>query len=209
MQDSNAIKDLIKERARELKVELADLSKRLGKKRGYLHDYLERGSPKAMPVELKIRLARELKIPPHRLGVSFANFPRPSGRESDVEPYLDVVEFAHLPPNMAPYRVVTNVLDKSYPKRIVPGAILIVNMDFPNSKPLTRGDIVLAHVYDRTHSEPYAIVLREFVPPDFLATTSSGPNEIMALDDEENEFRFEIIGMVHHQYFPLRRGEGS
>ncbi|ADJ22986.1 hypothetical protein Hden_1173 [Hyphomicrobium denitrificans ATCC 51888] len=205
MQDSNAIKELIKERARELDLELADLSKRLGKKRGYLHDYLERGSPKAMPVDLKIRLATELKIPPHRLGVSFANFPRPSGRASDVEPVVDVAEFAHMSANMAPFRVLTNVLDKSHPKRILPGEILIVNMDEPSSRQLARGDIIIAYVYDRAHPDPYATVLREFIPPDFLATTSSGPNEIMALNDPDNEFRFEVVGVVHHQYLPLRR----
>jgi hypothetical protein len=110
---------------------------------------------------------------------------------------------------MAPFRVLTKVLDKSHPTNVKPGMVVIANMDVIDRANLKRGDIVVAHVFDRTHKAPYATVIREFVPPDFLATTSSGPNEIVALDDPENEFRFVIIGLVRHQHLSLRRGDGS
>lgn len=58
---------LISERARELRLTLADLSRVAGKNESYMHQYMYRQSPRRLPEDVREAIARVLQVPDEAL----------------------------------------------------------------------------------------------------------------------------------------------
>lgn len=204
MEDSDDIRRFIENRLRELDYEATVCSLRIGMNRGYLYDYLKKRSPKMMPEAVKIKLAKELKVPPQRLGVSFSNIPQNKGFADDASPYDGADDFSFLPANLAPFTLKTAALDK-HPKKLIPGTVVVVDLNVVRPDQLTIGDVVIVQVFDsRDMTKHYATVFRQFLPPDKLVTNSSGPNEIVSLEDPDNQFKFVIKGVLKYIFLEAR-----
>jgi len=195
MRDSDQIRRRIEERLNELGLEAVQVSQELGFNRGYLHDYFRKGTPKIMPAETKIKLARRLRISPTDLGVSgFVPIVRSSSFLDDVKPYI--VDRADFPPHIALFEIQSRALDR-HPNNIVPGRLAAINISKTDPARIPVGAIVIAQLCDRTElTKSHGTVMRQFLPPDKLATNSSTGNDIMALDDSSRPFVAVIKGTL-------------
>lgn len=181
MRDSDDIRRRIEQRLLEMDLEHAVVSVEIGKNRGYLHDYLRKGTPKHMPMETKLLLAERLKIAPTALGLNTVMV-QPSGLGEDATTYVPPRDFP-LPLNMAMFRMKTRALDE-HPKRIQPGTVLMVDLNLSDPMKIATGSIVVAQLYDRNEmTRSHGTIIRQFLAPNKLVTNSSEHNEVMSLDD--------------------------
>lgn len=65
--EMEAIRQLVADRARELRLTLQDLSVRAGKNKSYVQQFVTKGTPKRLPEDLRHFLARELQVPEESL----------------------------------------------------------------------------------------------------------------------------------------------
>jgi len=63
------IRRRIVERLDEMRRSQSWLSGQIGKHRGYIHDYLEKGSPRDLAHEDKMKVADVLKLDAHEIGI--------------------------------------------------------------------------------------------------------------------------------------------
>lgn len=61
------VRELIEARLRELDLKRRDVSRKIGKNDAYIQQFLERGTPKALPEDARKKLARILKVPEPKL----------------------------------------------------------------------------------------------------------------------------------------------
>jgi hypothetical protein len=198
MEDSDDIRRLIEARLAELRLEAAAVSVELGRNRGYLHDYLRKGSPKVMPNDVKSMLARKLGVPPARLGVAptLQDLYAAGLAESDAEPYVPGPDMPVPPPHIAQFVMRSRALDR-HPRGIRPGQVLAMNLNRVEPGSLTAGTIVVAQLYDRAElTRSHGTVMRQFLPPDKLVTNSSQANDIMSLDDPTRPYIAVIKGAL-------------
>lgn len=195
MRDSDQIRRRIEDRLNELGLEAVQVSQELGFNRGYLHDYFRKGTPKVMPAETKVKLAQRLRISPADLGVSgFTPTVRPSGFFDDVKPYT--VDRADFPPHIVLFEIQSRALD-NHPHSIIPGRLAAININKTDPAQIPVGAIVIAQLCDRSDlTKSHGTVMRQFLPPDKLATNSSTGNAIMALDDSSLPFVAVIKGTL-------------
>jgi hypothetical protein len=60
---SDPVRVVIRERAREARLTMADLSRHIGRNETYMHQFMHRGSPKVLPEEVRGALAEILQLP--------------------------------------------------------------------------------------------------------------------------------------------------
>jgi hypothetical protein len=75
---SDPVRVVIRERAREARLTMADLSRHVGRNETYMHQFMHRGSPRVLPEEVRGALADILQLPEDHL--------RPGGRRPPVPP---------------------------------------------------------------------------------------------------------------------------
>lgn len=65
--DLDPVRRLVVDRCRELRLTLADASRRIGRNESYVHQFVYRGSPKRLPEDTRIPLAQLLDLPESQL----------------------------------------------------------------------------------------------------------------------------------------------
>lgn len=200
MIDSDDIRHLVERRLRELNLDSAEVSRVLGRNRGYLSDYIRKGSPKALDTETKISLAEHLKLPPQALGVPHsviaARVGNPSGFFDDAVPYRPGPNFAVPPPHIAMFKVTGRSIDQ-HPRGLTPGKVIGVNLNDVDPSHIPTGAIVIAQLYDRNEpTKAHGTVLRQFLAPNKLVTNSSETNEVFTFDDPHHPFVAVIKGTL-------------
>lgn len=200
MEDSDEIRGLVERKLEELKLEAAEVSRRIGRGRTYLFDYIVKRSPKVMPDEQKLLLAPIIAVQPAQLGV-FSS-PKTMRRirtgmaEDDVADYVPGPDTPVAPPHIVMKRILNRALDQ-HPRRLVPNKVVAFNTRLADPKAIEAGAVVWAQLAQR--SDPLThrgSVIRQFLPPDKLVTNSSEANEIMSLDDEARDLVAVIMGTM-------------
>lgn len=196
--DSEEIRRLIEARLIELRLDAVQVSHDLGRNRGYLHDYLRKGTPRVMPTDLKLRLANRIGVDPHLLGVPAlvpaAQFTEYS--DDDGESYTPGPNALRPPTHIALFRIRSRALD-AHPRGITPGKILGMNLNVVEPDKIATGTVVVAQIYDRVElTRSHGTVFRQFIAPDKLVTNSTGTNSIMSLDDPHRPFVAVIKGIL-------------
>lgn len=185
--------------ARAGKSEFA-LSKALGRNEAYINQYLA-SRQKTLPHEVRVRIAELLKMPPDEMDILLvsdpAAAPRPGLSESDAEPYTPPPG-SYLAPSqhIAYFRMRSRALDQ-HPERIMPGHLLAFDINRVGVAEMATGTVVLAQLMDRHEMlKGHGTVVRVFMAPNKLITNSSGPNEIVSLDDEALPYIIVIRGVL-------------
>lgn len=179
----DSVRELIRSRLRAANLSMAEASKRIGKNHAYLQQFLDRGIPRALPEDLREKLApllslspSELKIgkEPSRQTVKYM-VPSPSatgvnnkipvlgmaegGPDGSYQWNGQVIEYIDTPPYLAgamdAYAVY--VTGSSMEPRYEPGATLYINP----AKPVTIGCYVLVQIQPKADGEaPRALLKR-------------------------------------------------
>lgn len=185
MEDSDEIRALIERRLVTLGLDQAVVSKKIGRQRSYLNDYLRKKSPRLLPIDVKLRLAQEIDVPPAALGVPAVVAPPQieRGMSEDAVPYAPGPNVPVPPPHIAQFQMRSTALDQ-HPKRILPGQVLGMNLNEVDPAKIELGKVVVAQLFDRFEgTKCYGTVIRQFIAPNKLITNSSSANEIITLDD--------------------------
>jgi hypothetical protein len=110
------VRALIKDRARQLRLGMADLSRHIGRNETYIHQYIRRGSPAILPEEVRYSLAEILGLPeevlrsPSQSGASVVPaIPPPF----DVSPVTRGASRESLPTPLVPVFADTGAVDLS------------------------------------------------------------------------------------------------
>lgn len=185
------IRAAIQARIRELGMTESDVSRRLGKNRAYINQYLN--GRQQLPYEERVSLARILRMSAESVGIS--NLPDAPPRQrlgfgEDAEPYVPPA--GHFLATPAKHfwmlRQKSMSLDQ-HPERIRPGDVLIFDLNDSDPARIATGKIVAVQLCKRENLiESYGTAVRQFIAPNKLITNSSQMNEIIALDDESLPF---------------------
>lgn len=195
MQD-DPIRQRVRARIAERGISMASLSRALHQHSGYVFEWLS-GKQAAMPYENRLEMARLLDLEPKDVGVAnmVERASQPKGLAEDAEPYTPPDgHYLARSPHIAYFRMKSVALDQ-HPRRILPGALLVFDLNRSNPADVPPMAIVVAQLYDRRElTRSFGTVIRQFVPPNKLITNSTGPNEIISLDDETAPFEAVIKG---------------
>lgn len=198
------VRQAIRSKLNETGKSMEWLSLKLGKNPSYIQQFLERGSPRDLSLELKIKTTELLDMPLANLGVTDLQVQRlngitapPTGMAEDAVPYA-------LPPGsiLSPsetisyYQMKSNVLE-NHPLRIVVGDIIAFDMSPAALEQLKSEQVVIAQCY---HPDPQVLlartIVREFVRPGILMTNRTTNNEAFAIDDASLPFEAAIKGVL-------------
>lgn len=173
----DAVRDLIRKKIDEKGLDLADLSRHVGKNHAYIHQFLNRGSPRVLPEDVRERLAPRLGLIPDDLrpkgaqslpsAPAIPNFFAASKGGPDRMPVLgtaeggddgsfswngDIVDFTPRPAYLmgAPQAYAIYVAGASMAPRYEPGELLYVHP----GRPVTIGCYVLVQLTPRAEGEP-------------------------------------------------------
>ena len=185
MQDSDEMRAFIERRLQLLKLDQAEVSRKIGRQRSYLNDYFRKKAPLFMPLELKLKLAPLIQVQPAALGVPavMALQHVEGGLMEDAIPYLPGRDEPIPPPHIAQFKMRSRALDQ-HPRKIMPGQVLGMNLNEVDPANIESGKIVVAQLLDRYEgTKSYGTVIRQFIAPNKLITNSSSINEIISLDD--------------------------
>jgi len=198
MEDSDEMRAFIERRLQSLGLDQAEVSRKLGRQRSYLNDYFRKKSPRFMPIDVKLRLAKEIRVQPTALGVPavVALEHVEGGMMEDAAPYVGGLNEPVPPPHIAQFQMRSRALDQ-HPRRIVPGQVLGMNLNEVDPSQIESGQIVVAQLLDRYEgTKSYGTVIRQFIAPNKLITNSSTVNEIIALDDPASHIVAVIKGTL-------------
>lgn len=183
------IRDLLRDRG----VSESSVSLKLGRHRGYMHDYLN-GKQKQLPVEERRKLMEILRADPEDLGLSQSERSVSAVHfAEDMVPYApgEGDPFAGLiGPNRYLWRADTNVCDNIGIRR---GYVMVVD-DSQKALEQIRPLQAVQVAYHPPDDPKRAIrLLRQFVPPHLLITNCSTGNQ-PSLDSEIDDAQ--IVGIV-------------
>jgi hypothetical protein len=206
MEDSDEIRGMVDQRLKELRLEAAEVSRRIGKGRTYLHDYINKRSPKVMPDEQKLLLAPIIGLHPSQLGMVERPWhstrpPTGGGMAEDVIPYVPGPNSLRPPPHLILYTLGSDHPLDAHPMHLTPGRVISINTNQCDPATIPPGAVVTAQVFERG-KEPFGFketVLRQFLPPDKLVTNSAVKrNEIVELDAPDSNLIYVIQGTMTH-----------
>lgn len=159
-----------------------------------MYQYLVEGRPQDLNDATKRLVAEALDMRETELGL-LPILKRPlqsipsAGFEDDAEAY-DPGPDSHrrLRPHMAYFRMKNRALDQ-HPERILPGRLLMFDINKVRPHDLKTGDIVVVQLCDRAElTRSHGTVIRQFIAPNKIVTNSSDFNEILSIDDEDLPF---------------------
>jgi len=217
MSDHDEIRERIRRRLAELGMSDAELSKRIGKNDGWAHDYLraKQPSPRRLPMETAMDIARALDLPSADLGVHTPHIvahPRGMAEESNAEPWTPPAGHFLVPASqqITYYRMSDNSLDQDE-RRIRAGSILAFRLGGVRAPDLRLGDIVWCQTIDRDDPmRSLGSLVGMWIPPNKVASNSSGANWIYSTDDTEAKrqliVRGVMMGVVAIDQAPARAG---
>lgn len=171
----DAIRKLIRDKAEERELSLSWLSRRMGRNNGYLHDYVEKGSPRLLSENDRRLLAEHLGVSENYLRPDSANpgakgALAPEGEQITVEdirdPRLrDVVQRELRAVKRGEVWIInTPLIEAKYP----PGTIVIADV----GAHAYENDYVLAEVWN---GKERAHVFRKYIPPNLVVCVVSSP----------------------------------
>lgn len=177
------------------------LSLRLGKKDGYISDFL-RGDSDTLHYEDRVKLAKWLDMPMRDLGIgeiaTVADTPAPpAGLREDATPFTPPdSHYLARSQHIAYFTMRTRALDQ-HPERIRPGTLLAFDLNKVRPSEIPSGTIVIVQLYDkRDLATSHGTIIRQFIAPNKLVTNSSEANEIISLDDASLPFEPVIKGAL-------------
>ena len=187
------IRRRIDDRLKELGKSQSWLSLKIGRNRAYIYQYLMEKRPPNISDATKRKIAEALEMPESELGLMPAIDPPlrqlAAGFEDDAEPYNPGPD-SHLRsrPHMAYFTMKNRALDQ-HPERILPGRILMFDINKSKISEIPSGKIVVVQLCDRFElTRSHGTVIRQFIAPNKIITNSSEFNEIISLDDEALPF---------------------
>lgn len=187
------IRRRIDERLKELGKSQSWLSIKIGRNRAYIYQYLADGRPQDISDATKRRIAEALDMPESELGLLPAISPPlkhvGQGFEDDAESYTPGPN-SHLRtrPHMAYFRMKNRALDQ-HPERILPGRLLMFDINKVQTTRIPSGTIVVVQLCDRLElTKSHGTVIRQFIAPNKIITNSSEFNEIISIDDPHLPF---------------------
>jgi hypothetical protein len=192
------LRQLVTERIEAAGLNPRRLSLMLKRHPGYMHEWLS-GKQSSLPHEVKMALASALKIDPLMLGATLQppNATPPTGFSDDAKPYLPpsgsmLATVQHI----MYYEMTSRALDQ-HERRIMPGQVLGFDINQANPAQIKTGQIVIVQMLSKADFiESKGSLVRMFVEPNKLITNSSGPNEIISLDDASLSFEPVIKGTM-------------
>lgn len=178
------------------------LSLQLKKNRAYIYQYLNSGLPADLKFEDKLKIADLLQMDKRELGIAeTVNVLEPAlpaaGFSDDAAPYdASGQPFLVATPHFTYFEMKSRALDQmSSP--ILPGQILVFDINATDPTKIETGKIVVAQLYDKSDlTRSHGTVIRMFLAPNKLVTNSSQTNEIISLDDPSLPFEPVIKGVM-------------
>lgn len=164
--------------------------------------------PRFMPIDVKLRLAKEIEVQPTALGVPavLALQHVEGGMMEDAITYRAGPDEPIPPAHIAQFQMRSKALDQ-HPRRILPGHVLGMNLNEVDPVRIESGTIVVAQLMDRYEgTKSYGTVIRQFIAPNKLITNSSSVNEIIALDDPASHIIAVIKGTLAYVMEPTAKG---
>jgi len=154
-----------------------------------------------MPDPQKRWLAPIIGVSPAQLGVIATDsgpLRRKSGgmAEDDIADYIAGPDSPIPPPHLVMKRIVNRALDQ-HPRKLVPGKVIAFNIRLNDPRLIEPGAVVWVQLAKRSDPLKHmGSIIRQFLPPDKLATNSSEGNEMLSLDDEERDLVGVIMGTM-------------
>lgn len=178
MRDHRAI---ISEGMRRKRVSQRSLARAMDVNEGYFSDYLRKGSPETLDYEMRMKIAKMLDIEPALL-TDDEEVVDSHAPHSDGEVYEPGPGSAITPqPHVLFIRVTSHAMD-DHSERLVPGNVAAFDSRINDIRKIKAGMIVYA---ERRRDKRVDLLIRQFLPPDKLASNSSGANEMLRADDAE------------------------
>lgn len=178
-----------------------EVSRRIGRSRGYVRDFLD-GRTKRLPYEERLKIAKVLNIPLRDVGIgevaTVADTPAPdAGLREDATPFTPPQShYLARSEHIAYFTMRTRALDQ-HPERIRPGTLLAFDLNKVRPSEIASGTIVIVQLYDkRDLATSHGTIIRQFIAPNKLVTNSSEANEIISLDDASLPFEPVIKGAL-------------
>jgi hypothetical protein len=177
LEQKDAIRQLIKERAKAQRKPLARLSKAIGKNHSYLQQFIERGVPQSLPEKQRYALAEALDLDESELRDPTIRTGPPAVLPKRKE--LGMNDGERIDPGAAPkavaealasflrsasteaWRIITDMIEAA---GYLPGDFVVVDL----KRQPTAGDVVLAEIIDDRRRE---VVFRISAPPYLLAAS--------------------------------------
>lgn len=184
----------LKEKNRSMKW----LSTQLGRNPAYIQQFVERGSPKDLSLEMKVRISELLDITLQELGEEGYDIrPRPKieGLDEDARPYEPPPSsLLTRHPAIGYYQMTSDVLSR-HPLRIQSGDILAFDLSPEAVENVRTEQIVIAQLYDKEELLKARTVVREYVRPGLLVTNRETDNEVITIGDPGAPFEAHIKGV--------------
>jgi hypothetical protein len=175
------------------------LSRLLKKNPAYIQQYVS-GKQKSLPLDVKVRIARILRMSIEDLEVNSHELQQlklyriePGAFEEDAEPYDPPQPILHRQ-NISYVKITSNALER-HPLHIVPGDVLAFDISQAALEALRPEQIVLVQLYDKADMLKATTVVREFLRPDLLATNRRTANELFSMSDDALPFEARIKGV--------------
>lgn len=191
-------RETIIRRLREKNRSMKWLSAQLGRNPAYIQQFVERGSPKDLSLEMKVKIAEILDLSLQDLGAEGYDVrPRPKveGLNEDATPYEPpATSLLARHPTIGYYRVTSDVLS-NHPLRIQPGDIVAFDLSPEAVANVKTEQIVIAQLYDKEDLLKARTVVREYVRPGLLVTNRETDNEVITIGDPGAPFEAHIKGV--------------
>lgn len=191
-------RESITRRLKETNRSMKWLSAKLGRNPAYIQQFVERGSPRDLSLEMKVKIAEILDMTLQDLGAEGYDVrPRPAfddlhGDATPYDPPASSLLARH--PGVGYYRITSDVLAR-HPLRIQPGDIVAFDLSPEAVDNLRTEQIVLAEICGQENPEKSRIVVREYVRPGLLVTNRESENEVLTLGDPSAPYEVRIRGV--------------
>jgi hypothetical protein len=176
------------------------LSRLLKKNPAYIQQFIS-GKQKTLPLDIKVRIARILRMSIEDLDVNAHDLQQlrlyriePGAFEEDAEPYDPPNSVLAANKSIGYVKMTSDVLSR-HPLRITVGDVLAFDMSQQAVDNVRSEQIVLVQLYDKEDTLKARTVVREFIRPRMLITNREEANEAFSIDDARLPFEARIKGV--------------
>jgi hypothetical protein len=174
----------------------AEASRFAGKNHAYIQQFIERGSPRVLPEDVRAKLAAFLDVEEYDLGKpqfqpGMGETPGPvttgGFSESDIEPFAPPpghnLGFEVENPTHDVWRI--NTRDLALAGLLV-GDVIVVDISAGAARRAKTGDIVIIQIYDDRSLVEARTLVRQFIEPHWLITNpAAGAPEILNMSQAD------------------------
>jgi hypothetical protein len=180
------------------------LSLKLGQNPAYIHQFLERGTPRDLDLQDVIECARLLNVPLQNFGITDVdlrakdNQPRSAFEEDAVEFDLPNGSILTTSENISYVRMTSDALT-SHPLRIEHGDVLAFDLSKAAVENIKSEAVVLLRCYPHDPNIAVGVTLvREFIRPSLITTNRPANNLVFSIDDPALPFETHIRGVLRN-----------